>query len=296
MMFRNAARRLAVCAATTIVLSSCMDGSRVVPVTDRSLYPGQPSGDHYVVQPGDTLYSIARRYGEDHRTLADRNGIKPPFEIRVGQRLALGARGTASARNASSAASSPVAGGDVGPGAEVFALPGVTAEAPQPAPLDAPLPEAEVARPVENAKRPAVAPSPASPPRKDTESPQAAPRKGKWLWPAKGKIARRFPAADGLDIVGERGQAIVAAAPGRVVYGGSGLRGYGKLIIIKHNEEFLSAYAHNDKLLVQEGQRVQQGQKIAEMGMSGTDRVKLHFQIRRNGAPVDPLKLLPARR
>jgi lipoprotein NlpD len=307
MMFRNAARCLAVCVATIIVLSACMDGSRVVPVTDRSLYPGQTSGNHYVVQPGDTLYSIARRYGEDHRTLAVRNGIKPPFEIRVGQRLALGARGMASARNAPSASSSPVAGGDVGPGAEVFALPGVAAEAPRPVALDAPMTETAVAPAAEPAKP--LAATPASLPRKEAEPvqdaplsrkvaepAQAAPRKGKWMWPARGKVARSSPAANGLDIVGERGQAIVAAAPGRIVYGGSGLRGYGKLIIIKHNDEFLSAYAHNDRLLVQEGQRVQQGQKIAEMGMSGTDRVKLHFQIRRNGAPVDPLKFLPARR
>lgn len=291
MMFRNATRRLAVCVATTIILSACVDGGRVVPVTDRSLYP-QPTGDHYVVQPGDTLYSIARRHGEDRRALAERNGIKPPFEIRVGQRLALGGRRPASAGNASSSAASTVSGGDAGPDADVFALPGVAAEKAEPVLLDAPVPEPAVALPAETAKRQGAAPVP--PPRIVAEPMPAAPRKGKWLWPARGKIARKFPAATGLDIVGERGQAIVAAAPGRVVYGGSGLRGYGKLIIIKHNDEFLSAYAHNDKLLVQEGQRVQQGQKIAEMGMSGTDRVKLHFQIRRNGAPVDPLKFLPA--
>lgn len=295
MLFRNATRRLAVCVATTIIMSACVDGGRVVPVTDRSLYPAHstsPVGDDYVVQPGDTLYSVARRHGLDRRALADRNGIKPPFEIHVGQRLALGARGPAPAGSTSSSASSTGAGGDMGPGADVFALSDAAAEKAESVPLDAPVPEPAIARPAETAKQPLAAP--ASPPRKVAEPMPAAPRKGKWLWPARGKIARKFPAASGLDIVGERGQAIVAAAPGRVVYGGSGLRGYGKLIIIKHNDEFLSAYAHNDKLLVQEGQRVQQGQKIAEMGMSGTDRVKLHFQIRRNGAPVDPLKFLPA--
>lgn len=133
--------------------------------------------------------------------------------------------------------------------------------------------------------------------------PEAAPRpppstiSDGWLWPARGKIIRRFSRNDadspGIDIVGNPGQPVKSAADGTVVYSGDGLRGYGQLIIVKHNETFLSAYAHNRKLLVKEGDRVRRGQPIAEMGATGTDRVKLHFEIRKQGTAVDPLKYLP---
>jgi lipoprotein NlpD len=116
-----------------------------------------------------------------------------------------------------------------------------------------------------------------------------------WSWPAKGKVLAGFSdgGSKGIDIAGEQGQAVLAAAPGKVVYSGAGLRGYGKLIIIKHNKTYLSAYAHNSQLLVKEGQAIAKGQKIAEMGNSDTDRVKLHFEIRKLGRPVDPAKYLP---
>jgi lipoprotein NlpD len=117
-----------------------------------------------------------------------------------------------------------------------------------------------------------------------------------WVWPAKGKLVAQFSESaslKGIDIAGAAGDAIVASAPGRVVYAGSGLRGYGKLVIIKHNATYLTAYAHNKDLLVKEGQSVTRGQKIAEMGSSDTDRVKLHFEIRRLGKPMDPLRFLP---
>ncbi|HSD60409.1 MAG TPA: peptidoglycan DD-metalloendopeptidase family protein, partial [Burkholderiales bacterium] len=115
-----------------------------------------------------------------------------------------------------------------------------------------------------------------------------------WILPTQGKLISGFSeATKGVDISGRQGQPVLASAAGKVVYSGSGLRGYGKLIIIKHNKTFLSAYAHNDQLLVKEGQTVSKGQKIAEMGSSDADRVKLHFEIRRFGKPVDPLKYLP---
>lgn len=117
-----------------------------------------------------------------------------------------------------------------------------------------------------------------------------------WIWPASGPVIRRFSrgsANPGIDIAGKPGQLVKSAAAGRVVYSGDGLRGYGQLIIVKHNETFLSAYAHNRKLLVREGDRVQRGQPIAEMGATGTDRVKLHFEIRKQGTAVDPLQYLP---
>ena len=120
---------------------------------------------------------------------------------------------------------------------------------------------------------------------------------GFWAWPADGRVLSRYSEGDakGLDISGIRGEPVRAAASGRVVYQGSGLRGYGQLIIIKHNDEFLSAYAHNDRIYVKEGDAVKRGQKIADMGSSGSDRVKLHFEIRRQGVPIDPLKYLPKR-
>ena len=117
-----------------------------------------------------------------------------------------------------------------------------------------------------------------------------------WVWPAKGKVVSGYSETanlKGIDISGTMGQPVVASAPGKVVYAGTGLRGYGKLVIIKHNKTFLSAYAHNKEILVKEGQQVARGQKIAEMGNSDADQVKLHFEIRRLGKPMDPAKYLP---
>jgi lipoprotein NlpD len=118
-----------------------------------------------------------------------------------------------------------------------------------------------------------------------------------WIWPAQGTLIAGFDEAKnkGLDISGKSGDAVLAAADGRVVYAGAGLRGYGNLIILKHNNTYLTAYAHNQTLLVKEDQSVQKGQKIAEMGSSDADRVKLHFEIRRQGKPVDPARYLPPR-
>lgn len=125
-------------------------------------------------------------------------------------------------------------------------------------------------------------------------------KKISWQWPTKGKIIGKYSARDsgkkGLDIVGKKGQRVFAAAIGQVVYSGSGLRGYGKLIIIKHNDTYFSAYAHNSRLFVTEGKKVTKGQHIADMGSSATQRVMLHFEVRRNGKPVDPLRYLPRRR
>ena len=116
------------------------------------------------------------------------------------------------------------------------------------------------------------------------------------MWPVKGKVLSPFTeTSKGVDIGGRKGAPVVAAAAGRVVYAGAGLRGYGKLVIIKHNNTWLSAYAHNDNLVVKEQQDVRKGQKIAEMGASDTDQVKLHFEVRRQGKPVDPAKVLPSR-
>ena len=135
------------------------------------------------------------------------------------------------------------------------------------------------------AKKRPVAPAPAPVPA------------GGWTWPARGKLIRGFGKGDrgGIDIAGQRGQSVLAARGGRVVYTGSGLVGYGRLVIIKHSERLLTAYAHNDRVVVKEGQTVRAGQKIAEMGSTGAERVKLHFEVRRDGKPQNPLNYLPRR-
>jgi lipoprotein NlpD len=183
-----------------------------------------------------------------------------------------------------------------------------------PAPRDAlalPAPATSAVRPDAKAEPAAgVTPAPATPGTASTSSPApalpAAPAASAasaadgdhldWAWPAKGKIVAGFSETanlKGIDIAGTAGEAVRASAPGRVVYAGDGLRGYGKLIIIKHNATYLSAYAHNREILVKEGQQVTRGQKIAEMGKTDADQVKLHFEIRRHGKPMDPSKFLP---
>jgi lipoprotein NlpD len=156
---------------------------------------------------------------------------------------------------------------------------------PAPTSMSAAPPGAEPPPPVARVE---PRPAPAPPPDGD--------EKVDWVWPAKGKVVAGFSEATslkGIDIAGSTGQPIAASAGGKVVYAGTGLRGYGKLIIIKHNGTYLSAYAHNKEILVKEGQQVAKGQKIAEMGNTDADQVKLHFEIRRQGKPVDPLRYLP---
>ncbi|MBW8077985.1 MAG: peptidoglycan DD-metalloendopeptidase family protein [Gallionella sp.] len=253
---------------------------------------------HQVVK-GDTMYSIAFYYGLDYHELAELNGIKDPRVIQVGQVLRL----------FPSAKTAPVA--DTKPAESVpkdqpkvvkyvyndaamakidqvqnqttttYAVEGATIEV---TPLGR---KADVAA----ANPKAEAAPPADSPIINTEEDAL-----QWSMPTTGKIIARFSEAanrKGIDIAGTLGQSIVASAPGKVVYSGSGLRGYGKLIIIKHNKTYLSAYAHNDKVLVKEGQSVKRGEKIAEMGKTDADQVKLHFEVRRLGKPVDPAKYLP---
>ena len=147
--------------------------------------------------------------------------------------------------------------------------------------------------------KPAPAPASTTTPPSSGATPVVAGLRWGWAWPASGTLIGRFASNGslnkGIDIAGQLGQPVLAASGGTVVYAGSGLRGYGELVIIKHNETYVSAYGHNRRLLVREGQQVKVGQSIAEMGSTGTDRVKLHFEIRRQGKPVDPLQYLPRR-
>ena len=224
------------------------------------------SSGQYVVQRGDTLYSIAFRFGWDWKTLAARNGIPAPYLIRSGQIIRFGG----SPAVAQARGHVPVA----------RQTPVVSATAPVPV------------RPVQS--QAPVKPAPAVTPIISTPRSAAG-----WGWPSRGAVIGRFSSNGslnkGIDIAGELGEPVLAASDGSVVYAGSGLRGYGELVIIKHSDTYVSAYGHNRRLLVREGQQVKVGQSIAEMGSTGTDRVKLHFEIRRQGKPVDPLQYLPRR-
>lgn len=222
---------------------------------------GKPG--YYTVKPGDTLIRIGLDTGQNFRDVVRWNNLENPNLIEVGQVLRIVPPTT----DNSLVVTRPVTSGILGT---------TTAVVP--------------ARPASAASAPVVAASAPQPPAA-TEDDIA------WIWPAQGKLIAGFDEVKnkGFDIDGKAGDPIVAAGDGRVVYAGAGLRGYGNLIILKHNNTFLTAYAHNQTLLVKEDQSVKKGQKIAEMGSSDTDRVKLHFEIRRQGKPVDPARYMPAR-
>lgn len=249
-----------------VLLAACSGTARKVPVADRShsSYTAKPSKPvtqgQYVVRPGDTLYSIAFRFGWDWKELAKRNDIKAPYTIRPRQVIR-------------------------------FSKPATVVQQPRPVTKPQAKPKAQPTAP---AKPQVVA---AKPPPK--QAPAAASKVKGWRWPATGSVVSKFSANTslnkGIDIAGKLGQPVIATTSGTVVYAGSGLRGYGEMIIIKHDDVYISAYGHNRRLLVNEGQQVNAGQQIAEMGSTGTDQVKLHFEIRRQGKPVDPLQYLPAR-
>ena len=226
--------------------------------------PAAPRGDQYRVQRGDTLYAIAWRTDIDYRLLASWNGIRPPYRIYAGQTLRL----------------TPPAAVRVPPPA-----PSTAGVKPRPVP---PPPAAPTRSP---------AATPATP--KATPSDASMPKRLVWRWPVEGRVVSTFAPGDslrqGIKISGRSGDPIYATEAGRVVYSGSGLIGYGRLIIVKHNDNYLSAYGHNRELLVKEGDQVTKGQKIAEMGNANHGEPLLHFEIRRDGKPVDPLRLLPRR-
>jgi|TARA_B100001121_G_scaffold275291_2_gene263705 lipoprotein NlpD len=225
----------------------------------------------HVVKPGETLYSIAWRYGRDYRELGSANGIGPPWTIRVGQVLRLDRRGTVTSAR------------DNGSQPKVAAAPTTRPRAPVQTPKSAPRPKVTRAAGRDQ-------------PLPDRNQTVAGIN---WRWPHGGTVIAGYSTSGkvnkGIDIAGQAGDAVRAAASGNVVYAGNGLLGYGNLIIVNHNEHYLSAYAHNRKILVQEGEDVTAGQVIAELGSSGAERPMLHFEIRKNGNPVDPLHYLPPR-
>ncbi len=245
------------------------------PVIEAKPLPGaenQGKPGYYTVKRGDTVMRIGLETGQAWRDIVRWNGIENPNLIEVGQVLRVTPPG---AEAPSVAVSRPVTSSSVAPGAAAAASTpaSVAASAPASAVVAAPAPPAASAAVAAGEEEPA------------------------FIWPSGGVLLTGFDEVKnkGLDLGGKAGDPVLAAADGRVVYAGAGLRGYGNLVILKHNNTYLTAYAHNQILLVKEDQTVRKGQKIAEMGNSDADRVKLHFEIRRQGKPVDPAKYLPAR-
>lgn len=244
-------------AAATITLFYLLYGCAGFVSIEQKFDPQPLSKNIHVVQKSETLFSLAWRYGWDYKELASANSIEAPFTIFPGQKINVARTSyrlkTPTNKSSKSLTNSKKALSTKGPSAY----------------------------------------------KKRSQAPvvEITGQTPEWRWPSKGRVIAKFstksPVNKGIDITGRLGESVMAAATGSVVYAGSGLLGYGNLVIIKHNEQFLSAYAHNKKLLVKEGQQVKAGQVIAEIGSSGTDKVKLHFEIRRQGKPVDPIKYLP---
>lgn len=311
--------RLFLTGASTLLLAACMS-QPPAPAVDRNSSSQsraggqavQPSGPgYYTVKRGDSLYRIALDNGQDHRDIAAWNNITNVNAIKEGQVLRIA---PPQAETSGAVVASPVSTGPVVESRSLDA---------SPAPVAAPV----VATAINgNAKRePRVGKEPYSdeayarlnnaaempkvtdvrPDQKPEVKPEAvvipAPPTGPdevaWAWPSNGKLSAPYSESGnkGVDLSGKLGDPVLAAADGKVVYAGAGLRGYGELVIIKHNATYLSAYAHNRKILVKEKDQVTRGQKIAEMGNTDADAVKLHFEIRKQGKPIDPMPYLPKR-
>lgn len=229
---------------------------------------GKPG--YYTVKAGDTLIRIGLEDGQGWKDIARWNNLDNANLIEVGQVLRV-APPSATAATETGVVARPVASSAVVPASAASTpKPAASAAVAVPAPIPAPTSAAAAASSEDDVP---------------------------FIWPASGTLLAGFDEArnKGYDISGKAGDPVLAAADGRVVYAGAGLRGYGNLVILKHNNTFLTAYAHNQALLVKEDQTVRRGQKIAEMGSTDADRVKLHFEIRRQGKPVDPVRYLPAR-
>ncbi|CAA0107746.1 peptidoglycan DD-metalloendopeptidase family protein [Zhongshania aliphaticivorans] len=246
-----------------ISFSACTTSGGSAPVSDR-YNPSESPPSYYVVSAGDTLFSIAWRYGFNVKGLATANSLAAPYTIYPGQALVL-----QESTRAIASVSKPAA----------------TVHKPS---------RSSSGKSVKNAAASVNAPKPAVKP-----LPSVSNSAGVWRWPVEGPLVRRFVATGqahkGIDIKGKMGEPVRASKAGVVVYSGSGLVGYGNLLILKHSDRYLSAYGHNRRLLVKEGDSVKAGTVIAELGDSGTDSPKVHFEVRIDGKPVDPLRLLPRR-
>jgi lipoprotein NlpD len=294
--------RLALLTVTLGLLAGCSTSTRQAPVVDRpvqSSHHGRPAAPApapavpadeskqdargtYTVRKGDTLLRIALDHGQNYRDLVTWNNLADPDDIKVGQVLRV-----AAAEKTAAVQTSPVPMPDrpVGP------------RKPSQAPAVPKRPETGVA----DAGKPEKVEKPeaqvAAGPVPGTTVTATDDDRLSWMWPATGRIVAAFDEgkSKGIDIAGKPGQQVLAAGAGKVMYAGSGIRGYGNLVIVKHSNTLLSAYAHNRAIVVKEGDTVSKGQVIAEMGDTDADSVKLHFEIRQQGKPVDPSRFLPSR-
>lgn len=289
-----------------LALTGCMS-QQPVPAVDRSASArsasAQPVGPgYYTVKRGDTLYQIARENGQDFRDIVIWNGIQNPSAIKEGQVLRVAPPTPVGVPNGESVVANPISTGALVE-ARPLDQPATTASGVsdgvkrEPRAGKEPYSDEAYARlnnkagdakpEVKTESTPAL-PAPTTP---------AGPDDLAWNWPTSSKLTVPYSESGnkGLDFAGKAGDPVLAAGDGKVVYAGRGLRGFGELVIIKHNSTYLSAYAHNRKIMVKEGQMVNKGQKIAEMGNTDTDSVKLHFEIRKQGKPVDPAQYLPKR-
>ncbi len=258
-----------------IFMSACSTTENYAPVNEAWSQKSEQKGQH-VVQKGETLYAIAWRYDIDYRALAEANHLSPPYTLETGQVISL---------NVPPAKAKPIIVRQQ--------------QQYQPTPVEPEeagwkvkaTPAAYVA-PIEKQQNTQPAIQPKSTPVQTAPVVAQASASNQWIWPAKGKIVQGYSPTNGekgVDIAGTMGEPIYAASSGKVAYAGNGLRGYGNLVIIKHNDEFLSAYAHNQKILVHEGQEIKAGQQIATMGNTESKTVMLHFEIREAGKSVNPL-------
>jgi lipoprotein NlpD len=267
-------------ASSASVTTSTSTAVKLLPGSENAGKPG-----YYTVRPGDTLIRIGLEAGQSWRDIARWSGLDNPNILEVGQVVRIIPPGT------SSAAATPL---PTSPAPAAGASDVVTRPVTAPSPIAAASVPAVGTRTAASNTPAPVAVSPLPPVSSASDEDVG------WIWPitgGAGNVIATFDEAKnkGVGIGGKLGDAVLAAGDGRVVYAGAGLRGYGNLVILKHNNTYLSAYAHNQALLVKEDQTVRKGQKIAEMGNSDSDRTKLHFEIRRQGKPIDPLRLLPAR-
>ena len=257
------------------ILAGCSTQANRAPVEDRGQSSSSSSVDskplpgaenagkpgYYTIKPGDTLIKVGLEHGQSWKDIARWSNLDNPNVIEVGQVVRVVPPGRDVASSSSSGSGRGVAPVVVGSGSTAA-----------------------------SSTTPAPTPTPTAPAAKGADDVD-------FIWPASGSLIAGFDESrnKGYDISGKAGDPVIAAADGRVVYAGAGLRGYGNLIILKHNNTYLTAYAHNQSLLVKEDQSVKKGQKIAEMGSTDADRVKLHFEVRRQGKPVDPSRYLPSR-
>ncbi len=303
-MRMNSTTRLALLTLTIGLLSACQTPARKAPVVERSsganpanyrpvTQPavieetrGDPRGS-YTVRRGDTLVRIALDHGQNYRDLVTWNNLSDPNDIKVGQVLRVAPASAAVDRPPTGVTTAAIS---MPPSDTRSTAPAILPKKPVPA---TPPPRVADVRPAEGSlplATPGGAPVAAAPATVDED-------KVSWMWPSEGKVVGTFEDGKnkGIDIAGKLGQRVMAASAGKVMYAGSGIRGYGNLVIVKHSNNVLSAYGYNRAIVVKEGESVVKGQTIAEMGNSDTDSVKLHFEIRQQGKPVDPSRFLPSR-